>query len=129
MSAPIVLTSETLSQREARPVVLVSPEEILKMRTESFSKNKSELGFLIRQPSASAIMSAYVELELVLKFRSTVALAQVMQVGAHKGHGPVANVAGNEQLDCQMPEGLPIQSKCVRTAVSCLTAANPMPPI
>ena len=69
MSAPLVITSEDLSQREARPVVLVSPEEILRMRTASFSKSITELGFLVRQPSAAAIMSLYVALELVCRFR------------------------------------------------------------
>ena len=82
-SAPIVLTAQSLSQREARPVVLVSPEEIFKMRTESFAKNKSEIGFLIRQPSAAAIMSSYVELELVLKFKSSTRIGQNKMLGDH----------------------------------------------
>ena len=119
-AAPIVITSEALSQREARPIVLVCPEEILKMRTESFAKNKSEIGFLIRQPSAAAIMSSYVELELVLKFKTTRPMAQPIQRGTlANGQGP-----GGGGMSGMMPEGLPIQSKCVRTAVLSINGAS-----
>ena len=117
-SAPIVLTAQSLSQREARPVVLVSPEEIFKMRTESFAKNKSEIGFLIRQPSAAAIMSSYVELELVLKFKSSTRIAQNRMLAAN------GEPAAAGALDCQMPEGLPLQSKCIRTAVVSINGAS-----
>jgi hypothetical protein len=117
-SAPIVLTSESLSQREARPVVLVSPEEIMRMRTESFAKNKSEIGFLIRQPSAAAIMSSYVELELVLKFKSSTRLKQNLM---YLSNGLPQGV---QQLNCQMPEGLPLQTKCIRTAVVSINGAS-----
>ena len=49
-SAPIVITSELLSQREARNVVMISSEEILRLRTDAYTSSKSEIGFLIRQP-------------------------------------------------------------------------------
>ncbi len=118
MSAPLVITSEDLSQREARPVVLVSPEEILRMRTASFSKSITELGFLVRQPSAAAIMSSYVELELVCRFRFSVATAVPTNVV------PITGLAAADNSVLKCPEGLPIQSKCIRTAVVSINGAS-----
>ncbi len=68
MSQDSVRTSQTLTQRSAQSALLVSPEEILRMRTQSFSNSKTEIGFLLRQPAASSILSNYVELELDLQF-------------------------------------------------------------
>ena len=66
--APALLTDPILTTREAQPVVLVTSEEILTVRTPAYSKSKSDLSFLVRQPSGSAICSSYVELILQLKF-------------------------------------------------------------
>ena len=66
--APAVLTDPILTTREAQPVVLVTSEEILTVRTPAYSKSQSDLSFLVRQPSGSAICSSYVELILTLKF-------------------------------------------------------------
>ena len=66
--APAVLTDPILTTREAQPVVLISSEEILTVRTPAYSKSRSDLSFLVRQPSGSAICSSYVELLLTLRF-------------------------------------------------------------
>ena len=73
MAAPVVLTAEELSTREARTVVFVSSEEILPRKIPAYVKSKSEISFLFRQPSASAIMinKPFIELELQFKVRRT----------------------------------------------------------
>ena len=52
--APAVLTDPILTTREAQPVVLISSEEILTVRTPAYSKSKSDLNFLVRQPSGKS---------------------------------------------------------------------------
>ena len=55
-AAPVILTSEELATREARNVVMVSSEEILPRKIPAYVSSKSEISFMFRQPSASAIL-------------------------------------------------------------------------
>ena len=116
-AAPIVLTSQQLSQREARSVVMISAEEILRMRTVAYTgDSKTEFGWLLRQPSAASILQNDVEIQLDLQFT----FAQHGGAGA-AGAGPTVSLlpVAAQAYGRQM-EGLPFQTKCVRTAtVSC----------
>ena len=119
--APVVLTSEELATREARTVVMVSSEEILPRRIEAYSKNKSEISWMWRQPSASAIMinKPYIELEV-----------QFTVKGAEDTHVTPANLllsTATIQANAifgRAQEGLPFLSKCVRTSVISINGAT-----
>ena len=70
-AAPNVLTQEVLTQRQAQPMVMVQSEEILRTRTPAYSATNSDISFLVRQPSASAILKNQPELYLELEFSLT----------------------------------------------------------
>ena len=131
--APAVLTEPILTTRESQPVVLVSSEEILTVRTPAYSKTKSDLSWLIRQPSGSAICSSYVELILDVSF--TLDGGKQVRVRAPYNGGLTATKAhryryketaganqhANETSDYgYWPELLPIQNKNRKMAKFCL---------
>ena len=109
---PAVLTEPVLTQREAAPVTVIQSEEILRTRTPAYSQTNSDISFMVRQPSASAILANYVEVLLEVEFTasadfsfaSTLKSDFTAQTQGTKDHGFVA-------------EGLPLQSKCIRNAV------------
>ena len=57
---PAVLTETVLTQREAAPVTMIQSEEVLRTRTPAYSQSNSDISFMIRQPSASAILTNYI---------------------------------------------------------------------
>ena len=116
-AAPVVLTSEELATREARNVVMVSSEEILPRRIAAYTASKSEISFLFRQPSASSILINQPFLELKLEF--TVEGQRDMRTF-------VSSVRRNlaQKLYGRAMEGLPFQSKCVRTSVVTINGAT-----
>ena len=135
--APAVLTAPILTTRESQPVVLVSSEEILTVRTPAYSKTKSDLSWLIRQPSGSAICSSYVELILDVSFELD--HGKEVRVRAPYNGGLTATKANryrykptggagshaNETSDYgYWPELLPIQNKCVRNAVLTINGSS-----
>ena len=128
-TAPVVFTSDTLSQRQARPFVMVSPEEYLKQQIDAYTKSTSELGFMVRQPSSSAILKNYVELELSLRF--------VLSHDWRRPHEADVTTGNNSgrttihqtpdavnQTYGLYPEGYPFQTKCVRVATVTLNGAS-----
>ena len=120
MSQDSVRTSQTLTQRSAQSALLVSPEEILRMRTQSFSNSKTEIGFLLRQPAASSILRNYVALELDLQFVLSERLRCSRYIVPANAQAPARarNPIGG------MPKYLPIQDSCVRTAVVSINGAS-----
>ena len=66
---PTILTQQELTQRSAKPVCLIQSEEILRVRTPAYAKSNSDLSFLIRQPSSSAIMVNDVQLDIAIRFK------------------------------------------------------------
>ena len=135
--APAVLTEPILTTRESQPVVLVSSEEILTVRTPAYSKTKSDLSWLIRQPSGSAICSSYVEIMLEVKFTVTGGKEIRVRAPFNGGlHGTAANRyqykvgtnAASHAADTSdygyWPELLPIQNKCVRNAVLTINGSS-----
>ena len=127
MAAPVVLTSEELSTREARTVVFVSSEEILPRKIPAYVKSPSEISWLFRQPSASAIMinKPFVELELefTLTKKNAAGVAQAFAGGELDFKEGEAGDAGAKVYGRQM-EGFPFLSKCVRTSVISINGAT-----
>ena len=133
--APAVLTEPILTTREAQPVVLVSSEEILTVRTPAYSKNASDLSWLIRQPSGSAICSSYVELILDVSFTlsNNITVRAPYVQGTHDTENSryryhnAANAAGHAAKVSDYgfwPELLPVQNKCVRNAVLTINGSS-----
>ena len=142
--APAVLTAPILTTREAQPVVLVSSEEILTVRTPAYSKSKSDISFLVRQPSGSAICSSYVELLLTVRFtlshgatvRKTIRGSAAGMANNQKYRFSNTNAAGathdNQTAAANAnvsdygfaPELLPIQNKCIRNAVITINGSS-----
>ena len=117
---PAVLTQEVLTQREAQPVVLIQPEEILRVKTQAYSNTNSDISFMVRQPSASAILANDVELYLEVDFQTTNSNVTV-HADFDDDFGPVST--GNSDYG-YVAEGLPIQSKCVRNAVLTINGSS-----
>ena len=118
-AAPVVLTSEELATREARNVVMVSSEEILPRRIEAYTMSKSEISFLFRQPSASSILinQPFLELRLIFTVKNDVeGTATGLAIGTSRDEGG--------QMFGRKMEGLPFQSKCVRTSVVTINGAT-----
>ena len=67
---PAVLTEPVLTQREAAPITVIQSEEVLRTRTPAYSSTNSDISFMVRQPSASAILTNYVELLVEVEFQS-----------------------------------------------------------
>ena len=131
--APVILTAEELATREARTVVMVSSEEILPRKIKAYSANKSEISFMFRQPSASAIMinKPFIELELQFIVESSAAHnATDYHESRPFGGSTVTWDAHNGQIlqtynmFGRAMEGLPFLSKCVRTSVISINGAT-----
>ena len=125
--APQILTQPELTQRSAQPVCLIQSEEILRVKTPAYNKSKSDLSFLVRQPSASAICVNDVELRLEVKFT----LSNQTTVKAFYDTGNHATDADKYQPISQgdtdygfMPEMLPLQNKCIRNAVLTINGSS-----
>ena len=125
--APQILTQPELTQRSAQPVCLIQSEEILRVATPSYSNSLSDLSFLVRQPSASAILVNDVQLRLEVKFT----LSNNATVKAFYFPG-TNNTAANKykpksQADTDygfMPQMLPLQNKCIRNAVLTINGSS-----
>ena len=145
--APAVLTDPILTTHESQPVVLVTSEEILTVRTPAYSHNKSDISFLVRQPSGSAICSSYCELQLELiftlsdnttvrrkfvngihdtlsrRYRKKMPDAPVV-IGTTNPANLRAAISQNSSDYGFVPELLPIQNKCVRNAVITINGSS-----
>jgi hypothetical protein len=126
MSAPNVLTQQILTQRSAQPVVLIQSEEILRTRTPAYSATTSDLSFMVRQPSASAILRNSPEILLELKF--TLDSAATVRQSWNSGKTGITfkyNVKDEDHGDYGfMPEMLPLQNKCIRNMVISINGAS-----
>ena len=109
---PAVLTETVLTQREAAPVTMIQSEEVLRTRTPAYSQSNSDISFMIRQPSASAILTNYVELLVEVKFRSDSAFSVIKEL---KDTYKIETQA-NRDIGFAA-EGLPWQSKAIRNSV------------
>ena len=124
---PDVLTQVELTQRESQTVCMIQSEEILRVRTPAYSRTKSDLSFLVRQPSASAICVNDVQLVLECQF---VTDTNVRALAKYQ-HG-VAASANNKYQPLNLglsdygfvPQMLPIQNKCIRNAVITINGAS-----
>ena len=114
-AAPVILTSEELATREARNVVMVSSEEILPRRIPAYVQTESEISFMFRQPSASAILINKPFIELELQFKVSKKTGTDIQLGLQRN----ANSATGRVM-----EGLPFLCKCVRTSVVSINGAT-----
>ena len=111
-TAPIPLTEDVLGTRQAKTMVMLSTEEKLHMKVPAYVKSDSEISFLVRQPSSSAILvnQPYLELQLIFTLsRNDVAFSHL--------------AAALKPFGRQM-EGLPFLSKCVRTSVVTINGAS-----
>ena len=126
MSAPVVLTAPELTQRSAQAVCLIQSEEILRVSTPAYSKQNSDLSFMIRQPSASAILCN--DVELLLECQFTLSDACTVKGKQHPGiatQGYKYKTVPNTNSDYGfVPQMLPIQNKCVRNAVCTINYKN-----
>ena len=125
--APQILTQPELTQRSAQPVCLIQSEEILRVATPSYANSKSDLSFLVRQPSASCILVNDVQLRLEVKFT----LSNNATVKASYFPGNVATNSNKYMPKSQnntdygfMPQMLPIQNKCIRNAVLTINGSS-----
>ena len=129
-AAPNVLTQEVLTQRQAAPMVMVQSEEILRTRTPAYSKTNSDISFLVRQPSASAILRNQPELYLELEFTLSDATDVVADyTGGQSNLGLQDNkkYRRNIQINSDYgfyPEMLPLQNKCIRNMVININGAS-----
>ena len=127
-AAPNVLTQEVLTQRQAQPLVMVQSEEILKTRTPAYSATNSDISFLVRQPSASAILKNQPELYLELEF--TITDAADVKSDYSGGQGALNNDQKYKQTDQAntdygfYPDMLPLQNKCIRNMVININGAS-----
>ena len=109
---PAILTQPVLTQRESAPVCVIQSEEILKTRTPAYSQTNSDISFMVRQPSASAILTNYVEILLDVEFQSNADFKFASDTKADYTHQTQAGADFGF-----VAEGLPLQSKCIRNAV------------
>ena len=109
---PAVLTETVLTQREAAPVTMIQSEEVLRTRTPAYSQTNSDISFMVRQPSASAILTNYVELLVEVRFRSDNNFSAIKELkDTYLTESQAARDFG------YIAEGLPWQSKAIRNAV------------
>ena len=124
--APAVLTEPVLTQRESQPVCLIQSEEILRVKTPAYSATNSDLSFMVRQPSGSAILTNDVELLLEVKFTlSDNATVMEHYSNGMGGAGTKYMIVNNGNSDYGlMPEMLPLQNKCIRNAVITINGSS-----
>lgn len=122
VAPPIVLTAEELATREARNLVMISSEELLHMRTDAYTKSATEISFMFRQPSASAVLVNKPYIQLDLSFNLVLNNAGEVADAGNSPHIPVGQ--DNNQAYGRMMEGLPFLSKCVRTSVISINGAT-----
>ena len=116
-AAPVILTSEELATREARNVVMVSSEEILPRKIPAYVKSATEISFMFRQPSASAILINKPFIELELSF-------EVKNPNGEGNVAPITFSTGAKRCEGRLMEGLPFLTKCVRTSVISINGAT-----
>ena len=128
---PTILTQPELTQRSSKPVVLIQSEEILRVKTPAYSMNKSDLSFLIRQPSSSAICVNDVQLVVECKFKlDSAAFYKPYTLNGDDANAPydnyeVQNTAGNNAGDYgYTSQMLPWQNKCIRNAVITINGSS-----
>ena len=117
---PAVLTQEVLTQRESQPMCLIQSEEILRVKTQAYSATNSDVSFMVRQPSASAILANDVELYLEVEFEVNTSnfLVRPELTDEYKSAGQANTDYGF------VAEGLPVQSKCIRNAVVTINGSS-----
>ena len=121
-SAPVPITAEELGTRQAKTIVVLGTEEVLPLKIPAYVKSDSEISFLVRQPSSSAILVNQPFIELQLEFKMSKTDGQdltndLIFVGAKK------EAIGAKAFGRQL-EGLPFLSKCVRTSVVTINGAS-----
>ena len=128
MQAPQILTQPELTQRSSQPVCMIQSEEILRVRTPAYSRTNADLSFLIRQPSASAILVNDVELVLECQFTiagGTHTVHAKYQTGSTGVNNTKYQPLDNAAIDYGfMPQMLPIQNKCIRNAVMTINGSS-----
>ena len=122
MSAqPTILTQVELTQRSAKPVCLIQSEEILRVSTPAYAKSNSDLSFLIRQPSSSAICVNDVQLLVECEFTCDSQLTVRQRYTSEFQQGDNLNTSGDYGY---MPQLLPWQNKCIRNAVVTINGSS-----
>ena len=120
------LTEEVLATNESSSIVMVSSEEVLPLQIEAYVKSRSEISWIFRQPSASAILHNQPYIELDLKF----SLSQPDGTTMNQNVKPISQYEDgrltHDGLKCygRQLEGLPFLSKCVRTSVVTMNGAS-----
>ena len=124
--APAILTQPVLTQREAQPVCMIQSEEILRVKTPAYAKSNSDISFMVRQPSGSAILTNDVEILLEAKFTlSHTAIVRDKYIGGLAANGAnYLNLADTNSDFGFMPEMLPLQNKCIRNAVITINGSS-----
>ena len=89
------------------------------MQIPAYVANRSEISFLVRQPSASAILVNTPYLELQLRFEITQLDGSALTTAPTYSNGTIAAKDYGRAL-----EGLPFLSKCVRTSVVTINGAS-----
>ena len=117
---PTILTQPELTQRTAKPVCLIQSEEVLRVSTPAYATSNSDLSFLVRQPSSSAILVNDVRLLVEVAFQLD---TQVNVEARFK-----SNFSPNDNLNNRdygfMPQMLPWQNKCIRNAVITINGSS-----
>ena len=125
---PNVLTQEVLTQRQAQPMVMVQSEEILRTRTPAYSATNSDISFLVRQPSASAILKNQPELYLEVEFTLSDAVdVKADFIGGQLAQNQDAKYRRSVQINTDYgfyPEMLPLQNKAIRNLVININGAS-----
>ena len=125
--APQILTQPELTQRSAQPVCLIQSEEILRVATPAYANSLSDLSFLVRQPSASAICVNDVQLRLQLKFTldNNITVKAKYRPGTEPTRGNKYVPFDQSDTDYGfMPQMLPLQNKCIRNAVVTINGSS-----
>ena len=125
--APTVLTQPELTQRSAQPVCLIQPDEVLRVRTPAYSKSNADISFLVRQPSASAILCNHPELQLELEFTTAdnTMCKDDFKTGKDATPANRYTVASDQQSDnVRWPQMYPLQQKCIRNVVLSINGAS-----
>ena len=122
-TAPIPLTEDVLGTRQAKTMVMLSTEERLNMKVPAYVSSDSEISFLVRQPSSSAILVNQPYIELQVKFTLTQGDGTAVNPLPHYLGGFLGGQGAAKAYGRQL-EGLPFLSKCVRTSVVTINGAS-----
>ena len=126
---PSVFTRPEMTQMSGQTICLIQPDEILRVRTPAYSKSNADVSFLVRQPSASAMLVNRPELQLELQFTldSNITVKDAFVPGsANAGaNGAYTRLAPDSECDyVRWPQMFPLQQKCIRNAVISINGAS-----